>query len=85
MFGAALLLSSCMLSFDEITPTDKVPGDVNGDGKFNYADVSKLYAVYRKKATVSADINLDINGDGVFKYTDVSKLYAIYRNKANFN
>ena len=27
MFGAALLLSSCMLSFDEITPTDKVPGD----------------------------------------------------------
>ena len=27
MFGAALLLSSCMLSFDEIKPTDKVPGD----------------------------------------------------------
>lgn len=68
-----------------INVTDKVPGDVNGDGKFNYLDVSKLYAVYRKKTTVSEDINLDINGDGEFKYTDVSKLYAIYRNKAKFN
>ncbi len=71
-------------NYGSIKITDQVPGDINGDGKFNYADVSKLYAVYRKKATVSEYTNTDINGDGAFNYLDVSKLYAIYRNKAKF-
>lgn len=62
-----------------------VPGDINGDGKFNYSDVSKLYAIFRKKSEAAEGVNTDINGDGKFNYSDVSKLYAIFRKKATFN
>ncbi len=72
-------------NYATITITDQIPGDVNGDGVFNYTDVSKLYAYFRKKATISENIDTDINGDGAFNYTDVSKLYAIFRKKADFN
>ncbi len=78
-------ISAVEYNYATITVTDQIPGDVNGDGKFNYTDVSKLYAFFRKKTTVSENVDTDINGDGKFNYTDVSKLYAIFRKKADFN
>ncbi len=79
------VLSNVESSYAAVTVTDQVPGDVNGDGKFDYSDVAKLYALFRKKTTVSENIDTDINGDGQFNYSDVSKLYAIFRKKATFN
>lgn len=78
-------VSAIQYEYATIEITDQVPGDINGDGTFDYYDVSKLYAYYRNKTTLSESIDKDINGDGNFDYYDVSKLYAIYRGKANFN
>jgi len=63
---------------------EHVPGDVNGDGTFDYYDVSKLYAFHRGKDVPAAGTVTDINGDGTFDYYDVSCLYAIFRGKASF-
>ncbi len=71
--------------YANITITNSIPGDINGDGKFDYYDVTKLYAIYRRKAEPSKEVDTDINRDGKFDYYDVTKLYAIYRKKANFN
>lgn len=71
-----------------VTVKEEAPavlGDINGDGVFNYGDVSKLYAIFRKKSEAGEGVNTDINGDGSFNYGDVSKLYAIFRKKASFN
>ena len=65
--------------------TDGVPGDVNGDGVFDYYDVARLYAFHRGKAVPEADTVTDVNGDGVFDYYDVSKLYAVHRGKGSFD
>ena len=72
-------------NYATVNITDRIPGDINDDGKFDYYDVSKLYALYRNKTTVADYIDTDINGSGGFDYYDVSKLYAIYRGKATFN
>ena len=61
-----------------VPETGDVPGDINGDGVFNYADIAKLYACYTGKATVDTAL-CDYNGDGVFDYYDVARLYADYR------
>ena len=61
-----------------VPETEAVSGDINGDGVFDYADITKLYACYIGKATVDADL-CDYNGDGVFDYYDVTRLYADYR------
>ncbi len=61
-----------------------IKGDINKDGTFDYFDVSKLYAFYRRKATIDDSVITDINGDGTFNYYDVSKLYAIFRCKTTF-
>ncbi len=70
--------------FGTVEITDRLPGDINNDGIFNYLDVSKLYAYFREKTTVDSGATVDINGDGIFNYLDVSKLYAIFREKASF-
>lgn len=62
--------------------TGHVPGDINGDGVFDYYDVTKLYSCYRGKATISNEALLDVNKDGVFDYYDVTKLYSCYRGKS---
>ena len=78
-------VSAIKYEYASIEITDQIPGDINGDGIFDYYDVSKLYAYYRNKTTLSESVDTDVNGDGGFDYYDVSKLYAIYRGKANFN
>jgi len=65
--------------------TDGVPGDVNGDGVFDYYDVARLYAFHRGKAVPEAGNVTDVNGDGVFDYYDVAKLYAVHRGKGSFD
>ncbi len=57
-----------------------VPGDINGDGVFDYYDVTELYAAYQS-GEVDAD-TMDVNNDGVVDYYDVAKLYAAYRGTA---
>ena len=64
-----------------VPETEAVPGDINGDGVFDYADITKLYACYTGKAVADADL-CDYNGDGAFDYYDVTRLYADYRRMA---
>ncbi len=59
-------------------------GDMNGDGKFTYTDVTKLYACFRGIAEVAESADTDVNGDGKFSYTDITRLYAIFRGIASF-
>ncbi len=51
------------------------PGDVNGDGFINGADVTALYGVLLDGDTVEGDP--DVNGDGVVSGADVTALYGI--------
>ena len=78
-------ISTIKYEYASIEVTDQIPGDINGDGTFDYYDVSKLYAFYRNKITLADSVDTDINSDGGFDYCDVSKLYAIFRGKADFN
>ena len=68
--------------YGTLTVVDYVPGDVNGDGVFDYYDVTKLYACFCGKTTIANESIKDINGDGTFDYFDVAKLYAVYRGDA---
>lgn len=67
-----------------VTEPTGVPGDINGDGKFTYTDITRLYACFRKIAEPDENADTDINGDGKFTYTDVTRLYAIFRKIASF-
>jgi len=61
------------------TPTDKVKGDITGDGKVNVTDIVKLAAhVMGRRPLGSADAlaRADINGDGRVNVTDISILAA---------
>ncbi len=75
--------SICNATKTETIPpitVDYVPGDINGDGVFDYYDVTELYAAYQS-GEVDAD-TMDVNNDGVVDYYDVAKLYAAYRGTA---
>lgn len=60
---------------------DGLKGDVNGDGKVNTMDVSRLYAHVRGTNPLSDEqlANADVNGDGKINTMDVSRLYAHVR------
>ena len=60
---------------------DVMKGDVNGDGKVNTMDVSRLYAHVRGTNPLSDEqlANADVNGDGKINTMDVSRLYAHVR------
>ncbi len=53
-------------------------GDVNGDGRVNTGDVSKMYAHAKKSSTLEGYefACADINGDGRVNTGDTSKAYA---------
>ncbi len=56
------------------TPTDHVPGDINGDGARNYEDVTcfmKYNAGWDVEVNTAA---LDVNGDGKINNKDVTRL-----------
>ena len=53
--------------------------DFNGDGTFDYYDITKLYAHFRGKTSLPEDSYTDFDGDGTFGYYDITRLYGIYR------
>ena len=53
--------------------------DFNGDGTFDYYDITKLYSCFRGKTTLPEDTYTDFDGDGTFGYYDITRLYGIYR------
>ena len=59
--------------------TERLIGDINGDGEINIGDVAKLYA-HIKGTSILTDENdidrCDITGDGNVNMGDVAKLYA---------
>ena len=57
-------------------------GDVNGDGKINVTDVSKVVAHVKsvKALTTDEQDRADVNGDGKINVTDVSLLAAHVKN-----
>lgn len=61
----------------------RVTGDMNGDGKINIVDVTKLVAGFRGK-TDSAYF-MDVNGDGKINIVDVTKLVAAFRGKTTLS
>lgn len=52
-------------------------GDINGDGKVNVADVSKLYTCIKRDQTLEElDFFCDMNNDGLLTILDVARLYS---------
>lgn len=62
-----------------VSETETVPGDINGDGVFDYMDISRLYYLYTEDTFEADEALCDYNGDGVFDYYDITKLYADFR------
>ena len=62
-------------------------GDVNGDGKVNAADVTRLSAACLDKVTldVVAAVLGDTNGDDKMNAADVTRLRAVCLDKTSFN
>ena len=60
-----------------------VNGDVNGDGKVNTSDKSRLNAVLLNKTSLTAEAGFaaDVNGDGKVNTSDKSRLNAVLLNK----
>ena len=60
-----------------------VKGDVNGDGKVNTSDKSRLNAVLLNKTSLTAEASFaaDVNGDGKVNTSDKSRLNAVLLNK----
>ena len=57
----------------------RLPGDINGDGRVNIVDVSRLYAHAKGSNPITAEELIpycDLNGDGRVNIVDVSRLYA---------
>jgi len=57
-------------------PAAEEKGDMNGDGKLNVSDVSKLAAHIKGVKSLSEGVDADINGDGKTNVTDLSKVAA---------
>ena len=58
-----------------------IAGDVNGDGKVNFADYSKVLAHAKNPSSniLMGDAlrYADINGDGIINFSDCSKVLAL--------
>ena len=56
--------------------TKKIKGDLNGDGKVNVTDTTKLAAFLKGKISLPEGVDADINGDGKINVTDLTLLAA---------
>ncbi len=61
---------------DGFNPVTPVPGDVNGDGSVNAADVTALYSFILNGNTTYVDTS-DVNGDNSINAADVTAVYKI--------
>ena len=55
----------------------EIPGDVNGDGVVDVADISAIITVMAGSASGAVADNADVNGDGVVDVADISKVISI--------
>lgn len=61
---------------DDSKPDAPKPGDVNGDGKVNVTDISKVAAHVKGIKKLDSESAADVNGDGKVNVTDISKIAA---------
>jgi len=54
-----------------------VPGDINGDGNVNSADVQKTYMLMAAGADGNTHPEADLNADGYVNSADIQKIYGI--------
>lgn len=66
----------------ELKSTPTIPGDVNGDGSVDIADVNSLVSIILEQKSV-ADFpgKVDINGDGKVDIADINAIIAIILSK----
>ena len=57
-----------------ITVSSYIPGDINGDGKVNNKDVTRLMRYIKYKDVEVVEAALDVNGDGKINNKDVTRL-----------
>lgn len=69
----------CLQYFHFCIGDGNCAGDINGDGVFDYMDISRLYYLYTEDTFEADEALCDYNGDGVFDYYDITKLYADFR------
>ena len=55
----------------------KLPGDTNGDGEVNIADINKVIDVI---LSTSTDMNCDVNGDGEVNIADINFIIDLILN-----
>ncbi len=53
---------------------DHIPGDINGDGKVNNKDVTRLQRYLKGEETEVVEAALDVNGDGKVNNKDLTRL-----------
>lgn len=62
----------------ETIPEPSIPGDVNGDGSVNSADVAAIYSYIGNGEDSGYALNkVDLDGDGSVSSADVSRLYTL--------
>ena len=71
--GGRLLIDPDQEVVTEATP-DHVPGDINGDGKVNNKDVTRLQRYLKGAAVEVNEAALDVNGDGKVNNKDLTRL-----------
>ena len=52
----------------------RLPGDVNGDGKVNNKDATRLQKYLKGDEVEVVEFNLDVNGDGKVNNKDLTRL-----------
>lgn len=53
---------------------ERIPGDINGDGKVNNKDVTRLQRYLKGEETEVVEAALDVNGDGKVNNKDLTRL-----------
>ena len=72
-------LDDVKISYTDKWPAQGIPGDVNGDGEVNIADMNAVINVILSGGTVDADLfnAADVNGDGEVNISDVNALIQL--------
>lgn len=72
---------------DKTTFVDDLVGDVNGDGKVNVTDITKIAAHIKRKKLLDAQAKkrADVNNDGNINVTDITKIAAHIKGKKLLN
>ena len=55
-------------------PASHIPGDINGDGKVNNRDLTRLAQYLAGKNVDYVEGSLDVNGDGKVNNRDLTRL-----------